>query len=771
MFVINDKLKIFSLTGLIFSIVYVFIIFKNKVPFAHDTFQYLQLQYIYFNEIVQNHSLPLWIPFVSQGSTCNFYFTPQLNLLSPVYFLIGLVLKNVNYYYLFCFLIWFEEIFFLLGVILLSSLYFKNKKTIFFVSITLLGTDIWYPQIWWNFHLYYFIPIILYCIHKGIITNHFRYLIFSILFFMLSVFGCFIYCFVFSSFVIFIYVLFLAFTDFRSFKSFFLKNIKFKNVLILLIILSTIGMSFYYIKYGIDEIGYLGPARDSSGKISLNTFLTHGPYIGLSKYKEIFMRYPEHASINGILSIDINLYAGFLLVPFIIISMIYTRTKLPFAVGGISLALFLFSIGIIVSHLFYYLYPLGKMFRHIGLTATVFKLFIVFYAGFGFEKFLTRIYTDRKLSFLILIYLTAVGSLYFVKPVLIDKEYFWFVSQSERIFLFVSIYTTLIISIILFGLLCTTKIKKAYLVNILLVVMVIDFFSYKYSLIVTRMPSVSQSVIALFDPYKYDYPKERLNVEYFNPHDNGRMKAFNSTSFKAATYNTIDAFMFIDFVESQHRTDFMVKSVRDYLDVQKKFPNKTDEVYKKYSGEGYPKLMAFSRLNVVKDELVMGKIFSHENFTGNMLFATDKDIKNIGQNIPLDLIKEQNYTDFNDLNERIAIDIQVEGFSFNSLKLKATVNGFSDKHFFLFYSDAYHSHWKAYVNGKETPVIKANIGYKSILIPYGTSEIIFKFGNTFYCISNLCTILILLAILCSAIYIFAMELVLKQSRSEKRQEI
>ncbi len=112
---------------------------------------------------------------------------------------------------------------------------------------------------------------------------------------------------------------------------------------------------------------------------------------------------------------------------------------------------------------------------------------------------------------------------------------------------------------------------------------------------------------------------------------------------------------------------------------------------------------------------------------------------------------------FNNLNESIDADIQIEKFSFNMLKLKTLINGPTDEYCFLYYSDAYHPHWNAYVNSKKTPVINTNIGYKSIMIPYGTSEVIFEFGSLFYTISIFCSLLLLSVILCLAIYVFLTE--------------
>lgn len=736
----NNKLKVFVVVSLIFSLIYFFLILKNKVPFAHDTFQYLQQQYVYFNEVVQNHSIPVWFPFMSCGNVGNYYFTPQLTILSPIFYLLGLFIKDINYLYLFYFALFFEEIFFLLGIVLLSSLYYKETKTIFFVSITLLGTTIWYPQIWWNFHLFYFLPIVLYCIHRYFLTKLFRYFIFSIIFFTLTVHGNFIYCIVFSSFVIFIYTLFLIPVYFDEIRLFFHKKIKLKYIIFLLILLSIIAMSFYYIKYGDEEIAYVGGARGGSNKIDVNTFLTYGGSIGLGKYEEIFGKYGGSA--------DINLYAGYLLIPFVLISLFYVRDKVSFVVGSTALIIFLFSIGTFVSLFFYYVFPFGNMFRHIGLTATVFKLFIVFYAGFGFEIFLNRMDTDKKIYYFMIAFLLV---LVFLLPLIVNKDYLWNISKTEKTSLSLLISILLIINIFLFYLMARTRIKKEILLNLLLIIIAIDLFSYKYSLIVMRMPSVSKDAINLFKPYKYNFQEKRLNID-----DNNRVKIFKSVNFIGARYNTIDSFLFIDLPVSPFRTDFLLKPSKEYFYIKDRFPN--DKVYKKYSGVNFSKLGVFSCLNVMNDEFAIGNTFNLKEWTGDMLFTTKEDIKDIKNSIYPDLMQQQNNSDFKNQNERIDAKIQIEKFSFNMLKLKVTADGPPDKYCFLYYSSTYNPHWNVYVNGKKTPVIKSNIGYKSIMIPYGTSEIIFKFGNTVHYTSIFCSILVLVILLNITIYIFIKEI-------------
>ena len=102
-----------------------------------------------------------------------------------------------------------------------------------------------------------------------------------------------------------------------------------------------------------------------------------------------------------------------------------------------------------------------------------------------------------------------------------------------------------------------------------------------------------------------------------------------------------------------------------------------------------------------------------------------------------------------------------KNFSFNTLNLTVSVSGPENQYCFLYYADAYHLCWNAYVNGEKVPVIKSNIGYKSVMIPSGTSEVIFEFGNMFYDVSFFCTILTNLFVLIAVVYIFITEMFIR----------
>jgi hypothetical protein len=75
---------------------------------------------------------------------------------------------------------------------------------------------------------------------------------------------------------------------------------------------------------------------------------------------------------------------------------------------------------------------------------------------------------------------------------------------------------------------------------------------------------------------------------------------------------------------------------------------------------------------------------------------------------------------------RTSGDIVVNDFRANGLDLTVDVRGGP---LWLYYADAWHSDWKATVNGKPQGISRANIGFKALLLPEGRNSVSFFFDR------------------------------------------
>jgi len=69
--------------------------------------------------------------------------------------------------------------------------------------------------------------------------------------------------------------------------------------------------------------------------------------------------------------------------------------------------------------------------------------------------------------------------------------------------------------------------------------------------------------------------------------------------------------------------------------------------------------------------------------------------------------------------------VQVEEFSSNRLGAQVSIDGHAAA--WLVYADAWHPGWKARIDGRDVPVVRANLGFKAIRVEPGTHKVAFAF--------------------------------------------
>ncbi|MEI8012455.1 MAG: hypothetical protein WCI27_08275 [Candidatus Omnitrophota bacterium] len=740
-------LWIFFAGSIFLGLTYLCLIVQNRIPVTHDTFQYFHLQYIYYNELFQHKNLPLWLPYQFHGLPGNYYLFDLLQTLSPIYYLCAFLGIKMNVLYLCYIQIFCNELLFLSGIILLGTIYYRSVKPIWFTSFALIGSTIWYPQLWWNFQSFYFFPLLLYCFHCWLNTRQPKYFLYTSLILLLSILGNPIHICVFSFFILLIYSLATIFIKRQDIRS-LIKNFRPKHIVLLTCLLLTSATGLFYFTYGNNNIHYYGPSRTISGAVPFKDFVTFGNQIGFAKIGPMITRTTNNKNV------DMNLYCGFILWFFVIIAIIYAREQQSFIILGTGAIIFLFGMDSSVSRLFYYVFPLGNFFRHIGLTAPISKMFLVFYAGFGVAKFFKKdLFHKLKKSWpLVLLFIPFAG---IDKNFLLSPVVFWNITSFDKYLLgpfpliligfiglsFLSLYS-----------LPTHRQAKVFFVIIMLLLS-FDLWFYRYSHIVTRMPVVNKETVQLFDPYRYTFQEQRYSNILSNKNNTRAITLFPAiqpqTSFNTI-YDTTLSFMYIDTPDPEFRADFSEKNIHEFFLYAKQAPQPF-RIFHAWAGFDSNKIAIFSRLHVAADNKDLLKTICRQDFLGNMIFTTAAALKNINNTSSRQTISSNDLTDTND---RIpSASVSVKSFSFNEIMLEVFLEEKQGQKAFLYYADAYDPYWKAFVNGKEESVIQANIAYKAVMIPYGHSTVRFVFGTKIHWISIFALLLLISTVTGSSIYL------------------
>ena len=212
---------------------------------------------------------------------------------------------------------------------------------------------------------------------------------------------------------------------------------------------------------------------------------------------------------------------------------------------------------------------------------------------------------------------------------------------------------------------------------------------------------------------------------------------------KSAHYWTINAFLFNDHLETSLRTDFWQKSIDEFMraywgqaldDVSQKlhglvnrkliFPTK-HKAARLFSALDADKIQFFSNVHYEQDKNVLAEKMRSSAYDGNILFVSNTHSKrNTASNTATSLSDKEL-----SLNERLDIPFNIMRFDSNNLVIQ--LNNTLQNNIWLFYSDAWHPEWKAFVNEEPTPIYKANLGYKAISLKPGNNLIQFRFYSIF----------------------------------------
>jgi hypothetical protein len=126
-----------------------------------------------------------------------------------------------------------------------------------------------------------------------------------------------------------------------------------------------------------------------------------------------------------------------------------------------------------------------------------------------------------------------------------------------------------------------------------------------------------------------------------------------------------------------------------------------------YEYKGYPgRFLLFGGVHFVHDDqTAVNKLIDRDIDLRKELIITDDDKQSQWQ------------------NRTVKGNVRLVSYKANKVMLEST----SDKDAFLYVSDTYYPGWRAYVDGKETKIYRANLAFRAVEVPKGKHTVVFKY--------------------------------------------
>ncbi|MFQ5428208.1 MAG: hypothetical protein ACE5EZ_04415 [Thermodesulfobacteriota bacterium] len=698
-----------------------------------------QIFYYFYNDLFFAGEIPRWLSFVSYGMQSDPSLIGNLTATQCVSMLMGLIFRIKSVIFLYNLAILFEQLILLVGTYLLARCLFKDKTTVIFVSIITICSSVVLFQPYFNFHIYSYLPLIIFFITRFFSTTKLRYLMLSGICFSASFFGSATYCIPIEALAIMVIfgVLFCAHLKrWRLFLSPSRGDLLVSGALFLIFI-TTAGCFYYFIANSMEFTDGLSIGRDPVTHATyLDTYLSYGSdTIGFKKFTALIFPAPKFVLT------DITLHIGLISLAFVLYALIFVRSAVFIAFAAIIALFTLFSLGpkTPVAELLYYYFPMMKYYRHVGHTVGNFKVFLPFMAGFGLDHFLKRfapageetgaanegISMQRARTALppevLFSALLLLGSLIYSRYVMLNIQGTALgLSGAFLLCLFILLRSTAAARrISIFLLACTLFQMLSYQTLV----------SYMFHQTSARYRPVGEETLKVS---RYGFQERRLPaVPEGRPAEASRFtdqSVYAMVLKPTVTYTFAYGFLQWDPCIPAYRIDLLNTHVASLLRLISggKFAQRGDnKLLLPYNRA----LLQIVGCSAPKLKLSSNVIFADTPEESSSIIKEGRDMSSL---IVLNGVDEKTRAAWRAADSTDTSGgggaITVKGFSSNGLRLKVRVARAAGS--WLYYADAWHPDWKAFVNQRQVPIARANMAFKAIKLEGGENDVEFVFEKT-----------------------------------------
>jgi len=701
------------LLSLIFFLPYCATTYSPRLDLS-DNYQFFH--YVY-SSLYHHDQIPFWEVTTAQGLASFIFLFFALNPFGTISLIFGYLLHLESIKVLYLVALFLGESVYILGVFVLVRHLLPGSALTALFAGTAAGLGVFFQASHLDsLGIINYVPIIMFLLIRFTETGNAKYLLSSAFVYCLSIIGCVIYQVLLHGYFYFLWLGLCVLINrkkvfsreyLQEFKTTFLKT---KNIILLVVflVICSLILSIAYKSFlGSIVIDRMG--RGSGGGVHLDHFLYAGK-TGLNKYLEWFS--------GGLTRGDgaSPIFMGFTPAVLAVFSFFYCRgMKYYSVIAGFFVFIVLFTASdvIPIAYLFYFLPGMDK-YRYLETSAPFAKLLFLFLAAYGFH-YVTFLKRNHKLARTLICFIGGMVFLY-------TLDYFLNVSGFLRSrapslggvrvsVLFVFWWS--ITSIILFFLARkSSHLKK--LPVFLLLALIVEMVAFR---------GIMFSHYSIKDPLwnQYHTPKPISFQSMRNPLPDYELLEFPKFERELWT-NTGKMAIFLGEDPCVMNSSQTMPSILDMIYARKNGKWREGHFSLK---EGYkfvsrgPVLLEASgclrpKVYLTADVEIVG---TREEAASALKISSDLYAK------PIILAPE--FKEKNKQCAQVESPVNVIGFSPNQIEMK--VNNDSKCEAWLIYLDAYAPDWKATIDGNDTAIYRANIGFKAIRVSPGVHNVQMKY--------------------------------------------
>jgi hypothetical protein len=727
----HAKLDLLALTGLVLIVNLPY--FNPAFIPTHDTGQSYQIFHYLYDGFYFNRAINQWDPYQGYGLWYGQTLATLTSLSTWPILLLGSLLRVTDSLLLYKLSILCQHLVFLLGLYLFSGLVFKQRSTVLLVCIAAITTTIWCRQLYFDWNIYYLLPLVLYLLVRFFIQNRPEYFWLAGITGVVWSYGS-IYLPSIWIFVLAIFTIIMTLLEPKIWLSLFERT--WKNITGFALFAFMATCYGYLLLHSTDSLIIITPGRDPlTLKTSLETFLTYGG-TGTSVVPSLIFGWPVGVQMGNT---EVVFYTGLLCLPFFLWGIARERSRVYLSMLAATLAVILLAQGGLFA-VFVYHIPVVNYFRHLGYLYGLIKIMLIICAGFGWENFWHSTTNHRWLLNCTCIFLFVLDFSFLIKfrPQIISAiGYLGNINQihmSNRVdisgLLFfclrLACYLTFLVAALVSSKTFQTRKKLSaengftWIKTFLLVALLFDTLSFQFiAYQILRIQHLEDSFYTSITAFPLTYQDQRSE----SPPTLRQQQAYTIMMNPAYSWewvSTIYAFAQFDSCnfgsnqEGDIRYSMISKDVQKLLEARASIHGlATDPALLNVLGCNAPKIRLMTSVRYTEDDELTMQIIRETTKLDQVLVLT---------------APSANMTQQSSENETFNHGtVDVTHFEANHIIMEANVT--AQKGAWLVYADAWHPGWQATVNGKQVQIFKAYGAFKAIWLENGQSHVSFEFNN------------------------------------------